>query len=153
MSWNDLVGAHMLMAVQTDARHPFDTNAAGGAFQLDEGLTVFVFEDPDDGYRSSAVEPMICNAPLYSFGCSPNYVRAPVLVRLWDKSDTYGSAEGIEIIDTRNGATILLAGTDNNDDYYPSYTFDWRPQNLADNASASALPDDRPASAADSVAR
>lgn len=133
MSWNDLVGTHELKAVQADVRHPFDANANGGAFQLDNDLTVLVFEDPSDGYRSSAIDPVIVKAPLYSLGCSPNYVRAPVLVRLWERSE-YGQAEGIEIIDTRNGKTILRAGTDNSDDYYPSYTFDWRPQDLAENA-------------------
>lgn len=132
MTWDDLCGEHTLMAVQADVRHPFDASADGGAFQLNQDMTVFVFEDPSDGYRSCAVEPMVVKSPLYSFGCSPNYVRAPVLIRRWERS-TYGEADGIEIIDKRNGKTILRAGTDNSDDYYPSYTFDWRPQDLAAN--------------------
>jgi hypothetical protein len=138
MAWNDLIGPHTLMAVRRDVRHPFDANADGGAFQLDQGLTVFVFEDPSDGYRSSAIEPMVFHAPLYSFGCSPDYIRAPVLVRLWERSGDC-QAEGIEIIDNRNGKVVLTAGTDNSDDYYPSFTFDWRPQDLADNAAPLAL--------------
>jgi hypothetical protein len=134
MSWDDLCGEHTLMAINVDVRHPFDANASGGAIQLDQDTTVFVFEDPSDGYRSSAVEPMVVKSPLYSFGCSPTYIRAPVLIRRWERSEYGGSADGIEIIDKRNGKTILRAGTDNDDDYYPSYTFDWRPQDLAENA-------------------
>lgn len=133
MSWNDLCGMRTLSSIRTDVRHPFDADASGGAFELDD-MTVFIFEDPSDGYRSSAIEPMIVKAPMYSFGCSPEYIRAPVLVRLWERSEYGGAAEGIEIIDMRNGKTILRAGTSNSDDYYPSYTFDWMPKELAENA-------------------
>jgi hypothetical protein len=136
MAWSDLYGQHELRAVRADVRHPFDSEASGFAFDLGD-LTVFVFEDPSDGYRSCAIEPMIIKAPLYSFGCSPEYIRAPVLVREMT-AGTYGDgAEGIEMIDTRNGKTILRLGTDNSDDYYPSFTCDWRPQDLADNAELS----------------
>jgi hypothetical protein len=136
MSWDDLCGNRVLRAIRMDVRHPFDANAAGVALDLDE-VTVFVFEDPNDGYRSSAAEPMIVKAPLYSFGCYPEYIRAPVLVKRWTVSECGGDgADGVEFIDTRNGKTILLLGTDNIDDYYPSYTCDWRPQNLAENAAA-----------------
>ena len=134
MSWDDLCGEHILMAVRMDVRHPFDANADGAALQLDD-MSVFVFEDPSDGYRSSCVDPMIVHAPLYSFGCDVSYIRAPVLVRRWERSE-YGQADGIEVIDKRNGKTILHAGTNNSDGYYPSYTFDWRPQDLAENAAA-----------------
>jgi hypothetical protein len=133
-TWEDLCGERELRAIRTDVRHPFDSDANGVALDLGD-MTVFVFEDPSDGYRSCANEPLITSAALYSFGGNPEYIRAPVLIRLWTKS-TYGSdgADGVEFIDKRNGQTILLLGTDNVDDYYPSFTCDWRPQNLAENA-------------------
>lgn len=135
MSWDDLCGERELRAINVEVRHPFTNEASGCALDLGD-LTVFVFEDPSDGYRSCANEPMIVKAPLYSFGCEPNYIRAPVLIRRWTQSE-YGSApDGVELIDKRNGKTILLLGTDNSDDYYPSYTCDWRPQNLAGNEAA-----------------
>lgn len=93
MSWDEICGERQLSAVNVDVRHPFDANASGGAFEIDD-MTVFIFEDPSDGYRSSAVDPMIVKAPMYSFGCSPNYVRAPVLVRRWEQSEYGGSADG-----------------------------------------------------------
>jgi len=132
MGWEQLYGTRLLNAIRTDVRHPFNTDANGVAIELDD-MTVFVFEDPSDGYRSSATEPMIVKAPLYSFGCDPEYVRAPVLVRAWTKSEYGNTADGAEFIDTRNGKTILRIGTDNSDDYYPSYTCDWRPQDMASN--------------------
>lgn len=135
MPWSDLYGNHVLKAIRTDVRHPFDGSANGIAVQFDE-MTVLVFENPDDGYRSSANEPIIMNAPLYSLGCSPEYIHAPVLVRGWTTSQYGDGCDGIEVIDTRNGKTVLTLGTDNVNDYYPSYTADWRPQDLAENAAA-----------------
>jgi hypothetical protein len=133
MPWSDLVGETTLTSIRLDARHPFDANANGCAIELDN-TTVFVFEDPSDGYRSSATEPLIIHAPLYSFGCDPEYVRVPVVVKLWEQSEYGEDADGIEIIDRRNGKTILRLGTDNVGDYYPSYTCEWQPQNIAENA-------------------
>lgn len=33
-----------------------------------------------------------------------------------------------------NGQIVLTLGTENTDDYYPSFVCDWQPENLADNA-------------------
>lgn len=133
MSWDDLCGNRVLRAIRTDVQHPFQPEANGIALDLDD-LTVFVFEDPSDGCRSCATEPLIVKAPLSSFGVSPEYIRAPVLIRRWTQSEYGDGADGVEFIDTRNGKTILRLGTDNCDDYYPSFTCNWLPQNLADNA-------------------
>lgn len=133
MAWEDICGNRELRAIRTDIRHPFQSEANGVALDLGD-MTVFVFEDPSDGYRSRSAEPLIAKTSLYSFGCNPEYIRAPVLIRLWERSEYGGAAEGVEFIDTRNGKTILRLGTDNSDGYYPSFTCDWQPQNLAENA-------------------
>lgn len=129
MSWDDLCGERKLNAFTADVRHPFDADANGCALDLGD-MTVFVFENPNDGYRSSAIEPMIVKAALYEFKCDPDYIRVPCLIRRQDKGRYGGAFDGVEVIDTRNGKTILLLGTDNNDDYYPSYTCEWSPQNI-----------------------
>lgn len=130
-AWNELCGERILSAIRTDVRHPFDDSANGCAIELDD-MTVFVFEDPSDGYRSSATEPMVCRGPLWSFGCQNiDYLRIPVRVQRWTASEYDYVPVGIELIDRRNGQVILRLGTDNSDDYYPSYTCDWRPQNIA----------------------
>lgn len=131
--WDTLCGERELRAIRTDVRHPFSADANGVALDLGDDMTVLVFEDPGDGYRSCAIEPIIMKAPLWSLGCDPEYIRAPVLIRRWTQSEYGSSADGVEFIDKRNGETILLLGTDNSDDYYPSYTCDWRPQKLAEN--------------------
>lgn len=133
-SWDDLCGRRVLMAIDTTVRHPFDPDASGVALDLGE-FTVFIFEDPSDGYRSSAAAPLVARESLYVFQKSGiQYLRAPVLIRLWTKSEYGGNAEGLEFIDERNGKTILLVGTSNSDDYYPSFVCDWLPQNLSENA-------------------
>ncbi len=130
--WDELCGECELRAIATDVHHPFQSGANGVALDLGE-RTVFVFEDPDDGYRSSATPPMIVPCSLYQFRCNPNYIRVPVLIRRWTE-DSYGVPDGVEFIDRRNGKTILRLGTANSDDYYPSFTCEWTPANLADNA-------------------
>lgn len=131
-SWDELCGPQTLRAIRTDIRHPFDANASGVALDL-ENFTVLVFEDPSDGYRSCAADPMVSRAPLYALGCDPEYIRAPCTVTRWTGSEYGGGADGVEFFDTRNGKCILRLGTDSVDDYYPGFTCDWMPQNLAEN--------------------
>lgn len=131
-SWDLFCGEHELRAVRPDVRHPFNSEANGFALQLDD-ITIMVFEDPSDGYRSSAAAPIVHAGPMYELGADPEYIRAPVLVRRWTE-DSYGVPDGIELIDRRNGKTLLRLGTANHDDYYPSFTCEWTPKNLADNA-------------------
>lgn len=133
MSWDALLGEHVLMSIRTDVHHPFSNEANGVAFELDQDLVVLIFEDPNDGYRSSANEPMIMKGNLYELGCSPEYIRVPVLVKNHERSEYGGASRGIEMLDRRNGKTILIIGTDNSDDYYPSWVCEWTPANIAEN--------------------
>jgi hypothetical protein len=142
MSWEKLHGKYTLMAVSVNPNHPFDTNACGFAFQIDNKKygprTVFVFENPDDGYRSYAIAPMIVNANMYEFGNSPVYIRVDVIIKDWSSysyDDYYftGSREGIVVLDAGNKKPVLFLGTQNTDDYYPSYTAQWHPENLSVN--------------------
>lgn len=139
MPWSDLYGAHILRSIRTDARHPFVADANGVAFELDDWKTVFVFENKDDGYRSSSDEPLITNSSLNKFGIYPEYINVPVEIVRWSEEDEiesgrYGKPEGIKVIDKRNELVILLLGTRHTDDYYPCFTCDWRPQNIFENA-------------------
>lgn len=135
ISWSELLGFRSLVSIRTDVRHPFTSDANGIALQLD-GVSVFIFEDPSDGYRSTAAAPMVAACSLYEFG-SPEYLHVPVEVKRWERSDDElsGAVEGLQFVDTRNGKVVLTVGTSNTDDYYPSFVCEWRPQNLAENAS------------------
>lgn len=133
LTWEDICGERQLLAIRTDIRHPFNSEANGVALDLGD-LTVFVFEDPNDGYRSAAASPLFAKGSLCEFGVSPDYIRAPVRIEKWrPRPDEHysGECEGLRFIDTRNGKTVLLLGTSNTDDYYPSFVCDWQPQNLA----------------------
>jgi len=135
ISWSALLGFRSLVSIRTDVRHPFTSDANGIAFQLD-GVSVFIFEDPSDGYRSTAAAPMVAACSLYEFG-TPEYLHVPVEIKRWERSDDEfnGAVEGLQFVDTRNGKVVLTVGTSNTDDYYPSFVCEWRPQNLEENES------------------
>lgn len=135
--WGKLHGEHILNAIRMDVRHPFDPDAGGCALALGD-LTIFVFEEPNDGYRSAAIEPFIIKQPFYTFtshasSSSTDRLHIPVLVQKLTPSSASAGAEGIEAIDQRNGKLIIRLGTDNSDDYYPIFICEWTPQNIAEN--------------------
>lgn len=134
--WDQICGEHILRAVRTDVIHPLHREANGALLAFEDFL-LMVFEAPNDGYRSSAASPFLSRGSVYDIADDMDYIRAPVLVRRWLKSDYGDAADGIELIDRRNGKTILHLGTGNSDDYYPSFVCDWQPANLADNEGGS----------------
>ena len=132
MSWSDLYGTYKLLVVQPNVRHPFDANACGVALQLDE-TTVLVFENPDDGYRSTANDPIIFAGSLYQLGGYHEYIHGQFLVRKLDDPNSTYPQEGIEVVDLRNNTVIFRVGTAATDDYYPYYVCNWMPERLAEN--------------------
>jgi len=134
-TWDALVGDRTLRAIRTDVHHPFDPHAHGVALDLDD-VSVFIFEDPSDGYRSSCNQPMVIPGSLYQFADRIDYINVPVRITRWTVSEYLGrneQADGLEFRDRRNDLLILRVGTDHADDYYPSYTCQWHPENIAEN--------------------
>lgn len=131
-TWLDLRGKRTLRGVRTDVRHLFDNYSDGIAVDLGD-ITVLAFEDANDGYRSCCPGPLISRVPLSSLAPHSEYLNVPVLVKLWSRDDNGGVAEGIEILDRRNGKTVVQIGTRNYDDYYPVFTANYYPQNIAEN--------------------
>lgn len=126
----ELVGQRVMdYTPTTDVRHPFDTDCCGIAFTLD-GVTYLCFEDGSDGYRSSA-GPLLSypGMPYEMGGWQGEYVRWPVLCSWQTARDSEwgGEAEILEIRLVETGALILRVGTDNSDDYYPSFVAEFRP--------------------------
>lgn len=100
-------------------------------FVLD-GRAYCVIEDPSDGYRSSMGD--IIEVPVESV--SNRFAPVRVLARMREKS-TYGSAaEILELIDMVTTKVVLETGTDNSDDYYPSYVANFTPEDMAINQAA-----------------
>lgn len=92
-----------------------------------EGETYKLVENPGDGYRSWCEEIKVSDRkPKYTF----DGVR--VLCRALPNYDCNNN-DCMEIIDIKNGKTILIIGTKNYDDYYPYCCFEWTPENMSCN--------------------
>lgn len=116
----ELVGEHtMTVTPRMDVRHPFDTDANGCAFHLN-GVTYFVFEDPNDGYRSTAMELMSQVGEFYQLGIDVEYIRPALKV-------TAKMNGGVLTFRSEDDKIVFRVGTDNSDDYYPWYVAEWTP--------------------------
>ncbi len=130
VTFESLVGRHVLTGVDMDRESikrewgPSFEYCDTLRFVLD-GVTYRAVEDPDDGYRSAMGEFSISEAPVKN-----TFAKVRVLARVENKSTYGGPANILQLIDERNGLVVLEVGTDNTDDYYPSWVGRWVPENL-----------------------
>jgi len=133
VAFSSLVGEHLLDGVDMSSEQVSRwgssyENASVIRFRLD-GMVYTAVEDPSDGYRSSMDRLYVADDEMRNV-----FAPVKVLVRQVDHG-RYGSASDLlEMIDCANGKTILRVGTENCDDYYPSFVADWNPQDMAVNA-------------------
>lgn len=126
MELKDLVGPHKLeCAARPDANHPFGRDCEGIAWAMDNKVYM-VFEASNDGYRSSAGPILVADGPAYDFW-DPEYLHRDIVGRHVTKGDYSGEADILELIDVATGHVWLRVGTDNVDDYYPSFVAVWTP--------------------------
>lgn len=88
-------------------------------------LTFEAKEDESDGYRSMLADvALVANEGVFSHLpiCRVTVKEAPA--RLGEES--YDTFEGYQLVDSR-GHVWLTLGTENNYDYYPSFTFSYTP--------------------------
>lgn len=120
----------------TPAANDYDDDANSIRFRLN-GVTYVASEDPSDGYRSSMREIRIEEKPekLNVFPAvlvHTNY--ADKRSQLIGERDSYGDNDRdcdiLQIIDTVSGAVIATIGTDNSDDYYPSFVGHFDPTKM-----------------------
>ena len=95
-------------------------------FRLD-GKVYTAVEDPDDGYRSSMDKLFMSDDPI------KNAFAECRVVGKKKSDDEYGKNDTLELIDCVTGKTVLEVGTDNSDDYYPSFVASFHPENMASN--------------------
>jgi len=127
-----LVGQHKLSGVdeyaakfQTYGSHFEDCQCI--RFVLDD-KTYIAIEDPDDGYRSR-MEKLILTDEKITNPFPPIDV-----VVLWRTQSAYNNdCEILDFIDAKNGKRVLEIGTDNTDDYYPSFVASFAPENMSIN--------------------
>jgi hypothetical protein len=126
-----LAGESTFTIAPLSPRHPFDPDAAGVAFMLND-LLFFCFENPDDGYRSHAGPLMVAKCDPYDMagGACCEYIKEPVTVAHID--DNYFDI--LRVTSRETGKVIFEIGTGNVDDYYPYFHEEWNPENLSANA-------------------
>lgn len=125
-----LIGEHVLDAVDTSIEQvktwgdQFES-ANVMRFRLD-GKVYTAVENPDDGYRSSMERLYVADEPI-----SNVFPPCKVLAR---RKPDYDKNNTLEMIDVVTGKVVLEVGTDNSDDYYPSFVANFAPENMAANA-------------------
>lgn len=136
MQLQDLVGEHELSGVDFgtlpedhDAGRWEDANTM--TFVLD-GRGYCVIEDPSDGYRSSMRDIVEVSADAVKNRFDPQRV----LARYREKCEYGGESDILELLDVKTGKVVLVAGTENSDDYYPSFVANFTPEHMACNDEA-----------------
>ena len=129
VSLDDLVGEHILDGVDTyieNVKNYIDdlVDASVIRFRLD-GVVYIAFEDPEDGYRSSMKELIVSPSSEIT-----NVFPANRVVAKKKANDSYGTDDTLELIDVVTGKVVLEVGTDNSDDYYPSFVSSFHPENM-----------------------
>ena len=123
MELTDLVGEHTLTGVDTFFNVGADywhQDASVIRFRLD-GVVYVATEDPDDGYRSSLKEIIIQENDRVTNEFPPVKVVGTM------KHDI------LILKNVENGKVVLEVGTDNSDDYYPSFVSYFNPENMQGN--------------------
>ncbi len=131
MELKDLIGLRTLSGV-SNSNEPLDTgwgdnetyDAQTFTFILD-GITYTACEDNNDGYRS-------CMGELFvdKFKCSNVFEPIQVLCIYKEKADSGYDTADLLLIYGMNGKQIIEVGTNNADDYYPSFVSYFQPENI-----------------------
>jgi hypothetical protein len=133
MELKDLIGAHKLSGVDFDTeeveRYDETETAEVCRFRLD-GQVFTAVQDPGDGYRSSMKE--LIAGPTAKI--KNKFPSIPVFCIHRIAGRSYGDgADILDIYDMTTAKIILSVGTDNIDDYYPSWVASFTPENMSVN--------------------
>jgi hypothetical protein len=127
-----LVGEHELSGVDYILSEEFPTswgssyNGQVCRFVLD-GKVYTAREDDNDGYRSAMED-------LTEGGAIRNRFAPQRVLCSMRTEGKYGGKDHVLVMrDVVTGREVLEIGTDNTDDYYPSFVADFRPENMACN--------------------
>lgn len=92
-----------------------------------DGKVYTAVENPDDGYRSSMDRLFVEDCPIKN-------AFPPIRVLAKKKSDDkWGTNDTIELIDLVTGKVVAEFGTDNTEDYYPSFVSAFWPEHMSTN--------------------
>lgn len=128
----DLVGVYKLTGVSFSLKARPEASYAHSpanvcAFVLD-GKTYSAIEDENDGYRSALGE-------LLEDGECTNMFPVPcyVICRHMERDEHNMLCDTLVMTDIFTGQVVLEVGTDNSDDYYPSFVNSFHPEAMASN--------------------
>ena len=128
----DLVGKFMLDAVDfttEKGKDKYHDDAQVCRFRLN-GVIYMAREDPNDGYRSMLDELTVDPVRKHMDNSFP----AIEVIGSYREKSGYGACEIIDLIDAVTGKVVLEIGTDNSDDYYPSFVANFQPENMVTNS-------------------
>lgn len=133
MELKDLIGEHELSGVSFGTLEITEGYNKGAAcntvdFILDDE-TYTAVENPDDGYRSQMKEILHDNTRIVENRFPPLKVH---IVEMPDGK--YDKNDGLDFIDSVTGKIVMSIGTENIDDYYPSFVSRFNPENMSYNA-------------------
>lgn len=99
--------------------------AAENQFKLNQ-MAWKAVEDENDGYRSCLGSVQVALHQQTIFFRTP--IARVRLEALQEQREHLGEVVGYRLVDTKDGHVWLEFGTDNNDDYYPSFMFNYYPK-------------------------
>jgi len=130
MELKELIGLKKLSGVSNenirlDQRWEDDENfdASSISFILN-GTTYTATEDHNDGYRSAMGE-----LSIDKYQCKNIFEPIDVLCIYKSTSGSYNNCDILQMYGM-NGELLLEVGTDNDDDYYPSFVSYFKPENI-----------------------
>ncbi len=111
-------------------QHATDENATVFVLRLD-GVLYWFQEDPDDGYRSSLGVARVCTLEELAPGAFVEFEPIMVAVRMQTDPEpgSYSTRDDrLYGINEATGLVLFEVGTENLDDYYPSFVARWDPE-------------------------
>jgi len=127
---NSLIGKHFLTGVdystESIKQYEWDDSMVDCQvirFILD-GKTYTATEDPSDGYRSCLKSIFVTKDKI------KNKFAKVMVMGIMKPPSNYNNNDTIQFYDVETGKVVLEVGTDNHDDYYPSFVGVFYPDNL-----------------------
>lgn len=142
ISIRDLEGSHLFGGIERGLIAPgkdvwgWSRDAANTCTILLGDKAYMFVEDPSDGYRSSLDHVIEVDPAEVKNRFTPLWVIAKYRNTPNTELGGYSYSKECDLLEFRdvtNDKVIFTAGTDNTDDYYPSFVADWRPENMSYN--------------------
>lgn len=130
MTLDDLVGIHIVDGVGeyiAKSTAPYKEDSRVFLLRVDGRVHVFR-EDADDGYRSMLGSIDVLEDDNGDVGrVVPIEPRSCRFVKRAQRQDCVGVDDVLAVSDCATGAVMLEIGTEDTDDYYPSFISHWTP--------------------------